>query len=277
MTNLVTKLAIAVVAGGALALSAAAPAQAVKKGGILKFVVPAEPPSFDGHRETTFALIHPIAPFYSVLIRVNPDDPASPTDFVCDLCTAMPKPTDKGTTYTFDIRKGVKFSDGSALTAHDVVATYQKIIFPAEGVASARKAFFISVDSVTAPDDHTVVFKLKFPSGAFIPALANPYNFVYAKAILDKFGRRAPINNRPPKFRQYVKRLQFSTSPCVSLSGIPAAAWWVSGNGAHQTVADVGDWMAAGTLPRWDMNFVKTWVIPKGDHEPGSKGSFTAN
>jgi peptide/nickel transport system substrate-binding protein len=186
MTNLVTKLAIAVVAGGALALSAAAPAQAAKKGGILKFVVPAEPPSFDGHRETTFALIHPIAPFYSVLIRVNPDDPASPTDFVCDLCTAMPKPTDKGKTFTFDIRKGVKFTDGSALTAHDIVATYQKIIFPAKGVASARKAFFISVDSVTAPDDHTVVFKLKFPSGAFIPALANPYNFVYAKKILDK-------------------------------------------------------------------------------------------
>lgn len=45
------------------------------KGGVLKFVVPDEPPSFDGHKETTFALIHPIAPFYSVLIRVNPDNP----------------------------------------------------------------------------------------------------------------------------------------------------------------------------------------------------------
>ncbi len=50
--------------------------QTPKKGGILKFVVPDEPPSFDGHSETTFALIHPIAPFYSVLIRVNPDNPA---------------------------------------------------------------------------------------------------------------------------------------------------------------------------------------------------------
>ena len=42
------------------------------------------------------------------------------------------------------------------------------------------------VDSVSAPDDYTVVFKLKYPSGAFIPALANPYNFIYSKAILDK-------------------------------------------------------------------------------------------
>lgn len=39
-----------------------AQAQQPKKGGILKFVVPDEPPSFDGHRETTFALAHPIAP-----------------------------------------------------------------------------------------------------------------------------------------------------------------------------------------------------------------------
>ena len=152
---------------------------------ILKFVVPAEPPSFDGHRETTFALIHPIAPFYSVLIRVNPENPASPTDFVCDLCTSMPKPTDGGKVYTFNIRKGVKWHDGSALTAKDIVATYKKIII-AWGVTSARKAFFASVASVSAPDDHTVVFKLKYPSGAFIPALANPYNFVYKKAILDK-------------------------------------------------------------------------------------------
>ena len=105
-------------------------AETPKKGGILKFVVPDEPPSFDGHRETTFALIHPIAPFYSVLIRVDPENPASTTDFVCDLCTEMPKPTDGGKTYTFKIRKGVKFHDGSALTRQGRHASFQRIIFP---------------------------------------------------------------------------------------------------------------------------------------------------
>jgi peptide/nickel transport system substrate-binding protein len=168
------------------ALSVSAQAETPKKGGILKFVVPDEPPSFDGHRETTFALIHPIAPFYSVLIRVNPDNPGSPTDFVCDLCTAMPEPTDGGKTFTFKIRKGVKFHDGSPLTAQDVNATFQRIVFPPEGVQSARKAQFTMVESIAAPDDETVVFKLKYPSGAFIPALASPYHFIYSKAILDK-------------------------------------------------------------------------------------------
>jgi peptide/nickel transport system substrate-binding protein len=161
-----------------------AQAQTPKKGGIFKFVVPAEPPSFDGHKETTFALIHPIAPFYSTLIRVPPEDPTK-NEFVCDLCTEMPKPTDGGKTYTFKIRKGVKFHDGTPLTAKDVHASFQKVIFPPQGISSARKAQMAMVESVTAPDDETVVFKLKHPSGAFLPALATPYNFIYAKAKLD--------------------------------------------------------------------------------------------
>jgi peptide/nickel transport system substrate-binding protein len=159
-------------------------ADAPKKGGILKFVVPDEPPSFDGHKETTFALTHPIAPFYSVLIRVPPEDPTK-NEFVCDLCTEMPKATDDGKTYTFKIRKGVKFHDGSPLTSKDVHASFQRIIFPPQGVSSARKAWFSMVESVTAPDDETVIFKLKHPSGAFLPSLANPFNFIYAKAKID--------------------------------------------------------------------------------------------
>jgi peptide/nickel transport system substrate-binding protein len=42
------------------------------------------------------------------------------------------------------------------------------------------------VKKVYATDDYTVVFELKYPSGAFIPALANPFNFIYPKRILEK-------------------------------------------------------------------------------------------
>ena len=98
-----------------LGLAAALPAAAEetpKRGGTLTYLIAADaPPSFDGHREQTYATIHPVAPFYSLLVRVNPENPAS-NEFVCDLCTEMPKPTDGGTTYTFTIRDGVKFHDG---------------------------------------------------------------------------------------------------------------------------------------------------------------------
>jgi len=146
-------------------------------------------PSYDLHKETTFGVIHHIAPFYSLLIRINPDNPQSATDFVCDLCEgSVPKPTNGGKTYTFKIQKGVKFHDGTPLDSKDIKATYDKIIFPPAGVPSARKAFFKMVSSVEAPDANTIVFKLSFPSGAFIPALATPFNIVMSKAMLDKNG-----------------------------------------------------------------------------------------
>jgi peptide/nickel transport system substrate-binding protein len=158
-----------------------------KRGGILTFMIPADaPPSLDGHRETTFATVHAAAPFYSVLIRVNSDNPSSTTEFVCDLCTKMPKPTDDGKTYTFKIRQGVKFHDGSALTAADVAASWQEIIHPRQGVSSARASYYIMVDKVEAPDPTTVVFRLKFATDAFLPALADPFTWIYEKAILDK-------------------------------------------------------------------------------------------
>src|SRR5262245_45706008 len=186
MRNIKLALALPLAASLAVAIASDAVADEPKRGGILKFVVPDEPPSFDGHKETTFALIHPIAPFYSVLIRVDPDNPATLTDFKCDLCVAMPEPTDGGKIYTFKIRKGVKFHDGTPLTAKDVLASFERIIFPKDPSYSARKAQFSMVESVSAPDDETVVFRLKYPSGGFIPSLATPYNFIYAKAKLDQ-------------------------------------------------------------------------------------------
>ena len=191
MRRLYSKIAVSAVVGAVLAIGGlgAAQAQKVKRGGVLNLVVGSKIPSYDGHVESTFGMIHPIRPFYSLLIRINPDNPQSPTDFVCDLCKGkVPTGTDGGKTYTFKIRSGVKFHDGTPLTAHDIVATYKKIMFPPEGIASSRKAFFMMVDSVSAPDNSTVVFKLKFPSGAFIPSVATPFNFVYSKKDLDTHG-----------------------------------------------------------------------------------------
>jgi len=198
MKKVYSKLVMPVVVTAGFALSAAfttggvTTAEAaghIKKGGTLNFVVGSKIPSYDGHKETTFGMIHPIRPFYSLLIRVNPENPSSPDDFVCDLCEgSVPTPTEGGTKYVFKLKKNVQFHDGASLTAKDVVATYNKIIFPPDGIPSSRKAFFKAVESVSAWDPHTVVFKLKFPTGSFIPALATPFNFIYSKADLDKHG-----------------------------------------------------------------------------------------
>src|SRR6201981_617348 len=195
---------------GALLIGAAFAATAEetpKRGGTLNYVIPADaPPSFDAHRETTFATIHSAAPFYSVLIRVDPNNPSSTNDFVCDLCTDMPRPTDDGKTYPFKIHSGVSLHDGSQLTAADVVASWEHIIQPPEGVLSARESHYVMVDTVEAPDPTTVVFHLKFATNAFLPALADPYNWIYKKETLDRDPRwyeKNILGSGPFKFVDY--------------------------------------------------------------------------
>jgi peptide/nickel transport system substrate-binding protein len=176
----------AVIAAGP-AMAASTEEATPKHGGTLTYMIPADaPPSLDGHREGTFAMLHAVAPFYSVLMRVNPENPSDTTNFVCDLCTAVPKPTDDGKTYTFHIRTGVTFHDGSPLTAADVAASWQAIVFPRPGVLSVRQNWYTGVDSIESPDPTTVVFHLKFATTTFFPSLADPFAFIYPKAILDK-------------------------------------------------------------------------------------------
>ena len=153
-------------------------------GGELLFVVPAEPPSYDGHREDTFALIHPTAPHYSTLLRVDPTE-RSGTKIIGDLAESWTISKD-GRTYTLKLRRGVKFHDGSEMTSRDVKASYDKIINPPAGVASIRKGEYIDVEAVQAPDPYTVVFRLKWPSGSFLSSLASPWNWIYKADILAK-------------------------------------------------------------------------------------------
>src|SRR3990170_3961979 len=149
------------------ALTPAALAQEKPRyGGELVFPVPSEPPSYDGHREETFGLIHPFAPFYNTLLRVNPTDRTGtkPAPSLAESWTI----SKDGLTYTFKLHKGVKFHDGSVMTSKDVKATNDKIIFPPAGVGSTRKGQYAVVEVVEAPDPSTVRFKLKNTSGSFI-------------------------------------------------------------------------------------------------------------
>jgi peptide/nickel transport system substrate-binding protein len=77
-----------------------------------------------------------------------------------------------GTTWTFTVRTGVKFSDGVPLTAKDVAYTFNRVL---HGTAESQNwlSYLKGVTSVTAPNDSTVVLKLKKPS-ATLPLLPIP-------------------------------------------------------------------------------------------------------
>src|SRR5258707_7818446 len=182
-------------------------AEAPKRGGTLTFMIPADaPPSFDGHQEGTFAMLHATAPFYSTLARINPENASSTTDFMCDLCSETPQLPDDGKTFSIKLRDGVKFRDGTPLTSADVKASWDSIIHPQEGVLSPRESYYMMVDKVEAPDPATIVFRLKFATSTFLPALADPFTFIYQKAKLDKdphWYEKNILGSGPFKFVSY--------------------------------------------------------------------------
>ena len=120
-----------VVVIGSLVAPAPASGQATdtpRRGGILLAAIAADAPSLDPHQETTFATIELVAPLYSTLLQL---DPLSYPKIIGDLATEW-KIVPDGLTYTFKIRQGVRFHDGSPLTATDVKASYDKIVAPPE-------------------------------------------------------------------------------------------------------------------------------------------------
>lgn len=164
-------IAVAVAASGGPAI-----AQTPKKGGVLNFAVVAEPPNYDCHASTTFALLHPIAPHYSTLLKF--DGPQYPR-VRGDLAKSWEVAPD-GRTFTFKLHEKVTFHDGSPLTSADVKASYERIANPPTGVVSARRAFWADLDRIETPDPQTVVFRMKSAVAGLIEHFANPYNCIYS-------------------------------------------------------------------------------------------------
>ena len=80
--------------------------------------------------------------------------------------------SDDGLTWTFTVRSGVTFSDGQPLTASDVAYTFNRVMTGSVEGAS-WSSYLKGVTEVTAPDDTTLVMKLKKPS-ATLPLLPIP-------------------------------------------------------------------------------------------------------
>ena len=197
------KLSLWIAIAGAVALAPTwANAQAPKKGGILKFAVSAEPPDYDCHAATSFAFIHPVRPHYNTLLKF---DPANYPKVVGDLAESWTVASD-GLTYTFKLKKNVKFHDGTPFSSADVKATYERIANPPAGVRSIRKAAYSDIASIETPDANTVVFKLKARNASMLTNFASPWDCIYSAAKLKqdpKFPEKNILGTGPFKFAEH--------------------------------------------------------------------------
>ena len=181
-----------------------AAAQEPKRGGILNFAVTAEPANYDCHASQTFALLHPISPFFSYLVKF---DSAQGNKIVGDLAKEWTIAPD-GLVYTFRLHDGVAFHDGSPLTSADVKASFDRIINPPEGVVSLRRQLFKNVTAVEAPDAGTIVFKLSEPMASFMVNLGSPFNCIFSAAKLKenpRFPEANILGSGAYQFVEYVR------------------------------------------------------------------------
>ncbi|MDQ6674263.1 MAG: ABC transporter substrate-binding protein [Chloroflexota bacterium] len=119
---------------------------------------------------------------YSTLVRLNPVDGLK--TIVPDLAERFEVAPD-GLSYTFRLRSGVQFHDGTPLTADDVAATYNRMIFPPPGVVSLVKDRYSTVARIEAVDPLTVKFALNEPSAVFLLLLTDITQGIYSKKTLD--------------------------------------------------------------------------------------------
>jgi peptide/nickel transport system substrate-binding protein len=85
------------------------------------------------------------------------------TDLYPVIAEARPTVSEDHLTYTFTLRKNVKFSDGKPLTAKDVVFSYKVVKNPLITDGAALRNYYESVANVEAKDDHTVVVTMTKP------------------------------------------------------------------------------------------------------------------
>jgi peptide/nickel transport system substrate-binding protein len=126
--------------------------------------------------------------------------------------------SEDGLTYTFKIRQGVKFHDGSPLTIDDVVYTFERLM----GLNGGEKLSgnFDNVASIEAPDDTTFVMTLKEPNSNFLYSLTALQSAIVAKNNDGKHNDH-PIGTGPFAFVNY--------SPGVSLELKKHEDYWQEG------------------------------------------------
>ena len=125
-------------------------------------------------------LLESSAPFVNRILYMGLTDYDAKGEVVPGLAEKWSVSSDK-LTYTFSLRKDVKWHDGRPFTSADVKFTFERILDPEVG--SWLKGFFENVSQVETPDDHTAVVRLRAPSPTL---LYNTWHGILPKHIWEK-------------------------------------------------------------------------------------------
>jgi peptide/nickel transport system substrate-binding protein len=198
-----------------LALAPFARAAEPKKGGTIVYAYASGPRSLDPYTVNNTVEIEVVNQIYESLVALGEDFSAKP-----ELASHV-EVTPDNKTFTFTLRRGVKFQNGKEMTAADVLASfqrYQKVSPNAEALGD--------VAGYDTPDPYTFVIRLKVPNAIFLDVLKTPsypFSILPAEERDKSAGQAAVIGTGPFKLGDWVKDGHLTLQRFDGYSADPAA------------------------------------------------------
>jgi peptide/nickel transport system substrate-binding protein len=185
---------LAVLAAALLATAALAQTS----GGVLRVGMQTDPVGLDPHITNATATRNMLENVYDTLVMFD-----SSLQIVPGLAESWTA-SDDGLVWTFTLREGVTFHDGTPLTASDVKFSIERI--KDEEIASPRADDFAVVTSIEVPDDRTVVMNLSEPFSPLLSKLAATLNVIVSEAAVAEFGdlQENVVGTGPFRFEEYL-------------------------------------------------------------------------
>lgn len=195
-----------IAAGAALAIGAAAvPATAETPPGVLVVGQIAEPKSLDPAAVTAVNDFRILVNLYEGLTVYKPG-----TLEVAPGLAESWEISEDGTEYTFRLRPGVVFHDGTPFNAEAVKFNFDRMLdenHPYYDTGPFPLSFFFSaIEETSAVDDLTVRFRLNAPYAPFLSNLAYPTGLIVSPAAVMAHGKdfgRNPVGTGPFKFAEW--------------------------------------------------------------------------
>jgi oligopeptide transport system substrate-binding protein len=196
---------------GSTSTAASSAAAHLDRTGVLKFSMSTTIPGLDPQKWWNGAAACGQCVIYESLLTIDPYS----SKLLPQLAASMPTVTNGGTRYTFKLRPGLKFSNGTALTSSDVKYSFERLIIPSfgaeagslytalpiTGISAVLNQKSKTLSGITTPDAQTVVFDFDHPDSTFVYLISLPMAGVVSQQLAESMGFNkynwAPIGTGP--------------------------------------------------------------------------------
>lgn len=185
----------------ALVLSLVPPSGAGSATNRLVVILDSDPPSLDGHENVLISGGIVLPHIYDKLVEFDMN-----SQIVPQLATQWRTSAD-GLTWTFTLRRGHKFHDGTPVNAQAVKASFDRMLDPKNPFY--RRNLFDPIKSINAVDETTLTMTTDKPTGWLLSLLANPTASIVSSTAAAKVDFRTfglfPVGSGPWFFREWVR------------------------------------------------------------------------